>query len=176
MSLTVEDGTGLADADAYCAAADVTAYWAKRNDTIFSTTDTPVQEAAVVVATQFIDAQWGDRFSGRRLVEGQALEWPRDCVKTIEGWKIEGVPKEIVRAVAELAKLALSGPLAGQGAVAQAPSQAQITLMKAGSVEIEFDKGEKSFLETDHADKFYLIERILRTLIGGGTLNTGTAR
>lgn len=174
--LVLENGNGLASADAYASRAAVLAYWADRADTTFSTAAAEAQDAAIRRATQFLDVQWGDRFKGERLVEDQALEWPRVGVTTREGWAVEGVPPQVVKATAELAKIALDGPLAGAGAAAPAPSQASISSMKAGSVELTYATAAKSRLETDHADKFFLIAGLLRPILKGSGLNRGLAR
>lgn len=176
-ALIVEDGTGLAAADAYADRDAVLAYWADRADSAFAdAASDAIRDAAIRRATQFIDAQWGDRFKGSREFEGQGLQWPRLGVYTPEGWDVNGVPPQIIAATAELAKLALAAPLAGSGASAQAPSQSSISTIKAGSVEISYAAQMKAALEADHGDKFYLINAILRPLTGGGALNRGLAR
>jgi len=175
--LVVEDGNGLANADAYASREAVLAYWTARADTVFSAAASDgVRDAAIRRASQFIDIQWGDRFKGARKTETQALEWPRIGVETREGWEVAGLPPQIVTATAELAKLALSGPLAGSGASATAPSKSSIASVQAGSVAVTYTTATKTALETDHADKFYLIERILRPIMRGGTVNRGSSR
>lgn len=175
--LIVEDGSGLANADAYADRVAVLAYWAARADSVFANAASDaIRDAAIRRATQFIDIQWGDRFKGSREFEGQGLQWPRLGVYTAEGWDVDGVPPQIITATAELAKLALGAPLAGAGASVAAPSQSAISSIKAGSVEISYAGQIKAALEADHGDKFYLINAILKPLIGGGTLNRGLSR
>lgn len=177
MPLVVEDGTGKANADSYVERSLVSDYWTARADGAFAAAASDdLRDAAIRRATQFIDAQWGDRFKGTRLVEGQALEWPRYGVTTREGWAVSGVPTQIVQATAELAKLALAGPLAGSGAQAPAPSKSSLESLTAGSVSMSFATALKPALEVDHADKFYLVGRILRPLLNGGAVNRGLAR
>lgn len=175
--LVPEDGTGLANADAYASRDDVLGYWLDRADSAFANAASDlIRNAAIRRATQFIDIQWGDRFKGSREFEGQALQWPRLGVYTPEGWDVDGVPPQIIAATAELAKLALAAPLAGAGANVAAPSQSAISSIKAGSVEISYAGQIKAALEADHGDKFYLINAILKPLIGGGALNRGLSR
>ena len=175
--LVVEDGTGLANADAYASRAAVLAYWLNRADSAFAdAASDALRDAAIRRATQFIDVPWGDRFKGEREFEGQGLQWPRLGVYTPEGWDVDGVPPQIVAATAELAKLALAAPLAGSGATAPSPSQSAISSIKAGSVEISYAAQMKAAIEADHVDKFYLINAILKPLTGGGALNRGLAR
>lgn len=174
--LVVEDGTGKPDADAYASRQAVLDYWAARDDTAFSAATAAKADGAIRRATQFLDAQWSDRFKGARAGEAQAREWPRTGVTTSEGWLVDGVPKCIIEATAELSKMALAGPLAGSGAASSAPSQSAITSLEAGPVKISYATAQKPSIETDHGDKFYLIGRILRPVIKSGGLNRGTVR
>lgn len=77
MSLTVEDGSGLANANGYVSVADADAYHAARGTAAWAGTS-DVKGAAIVRATAYIDAAYRARFPGyrarRRL---QSLEWPR---------------------------------------------------------------------------------------------------
>lgn len=80
MTLVVEDGTGLATAEAYVSVSDADAYHIARGNQSWADQTVPSdsKEAALRRATAFIDATYRGRFpgypaSGRR----QALEWPR---------------------------------------------------------------------------------------------------
>lgn len=176
-TLVVEDGSGTPGADAYAELATILAYWEARGDATLSalTTDS-LRDAAVRRATQFLDLQWGDRFKGDAQYEAQALSWPRLYVYTREGWALTGVPAAVVTATAELSRLAVAGPLGGSGAAAQAPGQADIESMKAGSVDIKYRTGFKSEIEQSHADRFFLVERLLRPLLRGAGINQGSSR
>lgn len=77
MSLIVETGGGLSNADAYADVATVAVYAAARGLT-FGSGDSPISEAAIRRATAYIDATYRSRFPGYRLHgRMQALEWPR---------------------------------------------------------------------------------------------------
>ena len=78
MSITLvkEDGTGLANANAYASAADGDAYHAGHLYATAWTGATDDQKAAaLVMATRLIDGQY--QFNGLRSQSGQALQWPR---------------------------------------------------------------------------------------------------
>ena len=76
MPLIVEDGTGLANADAYVSANDVLTY-ATLHGYAFSLSDAAAADAAIRRATQFIDS-YRARFPGYRAKRRlQGLEWPR---------------------------------------------------------------------------------------------------
>lgn len=89
--LTVEDGTGLANANSYVDVATATAYFEARVPTSASAAwtaaliagspvDDSVQKAALISATRFGDAYVRTRlggYRGTRMTSNQALAWPR---------------------------------------------------------------------------------------------------
>lgn len=106
MAIVVEDGTGLANAVAYDSVANVSAYHAARGRTDWAALSTPNMEAAIVRATDYIDARFGRRFRGDRAKQEQALEWPRWVAYDDDGYLLVGsdvVPRQIKRAMAEYA-------------------------------------------------------------------------
>jgi hypothetical protein len=74
MALIVEDGTGLADADSYISLVDARAYALKYGYTL------PVDDTQADIfmrkAALYVDLFEGS-YSGERLVDTQALAWPR---------------------------------------------------------------------------------------------------
>jgi hypothetical protein len=111
MSLTVEDGTGLATADSYLSVADADAYFVAYPNALWTGTAT-AKEHALRAATLYIDTEYGGRWKGIRANEDQALDWPRWWVE-IDGYQIEPspLPDKLKKATAELAVRALSGEL-----------------------------------------------------------------
>jgi hypothetical protein len=74
LTLIKEDGTGLANANAYASAADGDAYHAGHLYATAWTGATGDQKAAaLVMATRLIDGQY--QFNGLRSQSGQALQW-----------------------------------------------------------------------------------------------------
>lgn len=69
MTMIIEDGTGVVEANAYTSEAEVDAYLTDRNrqtENSWSTVATAVKEAAIIAATDFIERRWGQRFIGRK--------------------------------------------------------------------------------------------------------------
>lgn len=69
MTLILETGAGVRDANAYVTAAFVTAYLTERNrqtENSWSTSSTALQEAAVIAATDFIEKKFAHKFLGHR--------------------------------------------------------------------------------------------------------------
>lgn len=78
MTLTVEDGTGLANADSYVSVADTTAYHLSRGNAAWAAGAPTDQETALRRSTFWIDPTYRGRFPGYQVNgRGQSLEWPR---------------------------------------------------------------------------------------------------
>lgn len=101
MAIIVEDGTGLADAQAYIDEAYFTAYLTERNILDPSWTNVKIEGAIVAAAQDWIDGEHD--FAGDQLTETQALKFPRD------EWA--GVPEDIKKANAQAAHLQIKGLL-----------------------------------------------------------------
>ena len=76
--LTVEDGTGLANADAYVSVADADAYFAARSIAAWAAFDTTAKEVAIRAGTQWLDDTYRGLWKGFRTHDVQSLAWPRD--------------------------------------------------------------------------------------------------
>lgn len=114
MSMIVEDGTGLPDAESYCSAAEAAAYFSKRGraDDWDAVDD---KEAALRNATDYLEKTHRGRWLGRRSTAAQALDWPRTDVPWDDsplGVRPDNaLPSELKYAVAELAIRAASASL-----------------------------------------------------------------
>ena len=76
LVLVKENGTGLANANAYANAADGDAYHdGHLYASAWTAATTGSKEKALVMATRLIDAQF--QFNGFKRGAGQALQWPR---------------------------------------------------------------------------------------------------
>lgn len=135
MALTVEDGTGVAGADAYVSLEDCTAYANAHelNDWLNATAD---QDAAIRRATAFLDRTYtwkGYKTWGR----SQTLAWPRVEVLDEEDNEILGteIPIEIVQATCELAAYEAANP----GALTPAVTATSfVTRERVGDIEVNY--------------------------------------
>jgi hypothetical protein len=110
MTLTVETGAGLADADALVSLSDCDAYHAAQGHADWTGADAD-KESAIRRATAYLSRSitWtGVRTHGR----AQALAWPRSGCADGEGNGIASneIPGEIVDACCELALIELVTP------------------------------------------------------------------
>jgi len=113
MALTVEDGSGLPDADALVSMVVFKAYCDKRG---YAYTTDELIEQAIVRATAFMSDSFawaGWRVKGRGATGGaQALAWPRYAVTDEGGYTVpsDSVPVEVVESTIEIALLELGEP------------------------------------------------------------------
>lgn len=110
MAIVVEDGTGLADAETYVSVADCVAYLDGRNRPAWGLLTDPEKEASLRVAAEYLDAKYGPRLQGSRLLVTQALYWAREGV-SFDGitWDPAPLPVNLVRACCEAAALSGTG-------------------------------------------------------------------
>lgn len=134
MSLIVEDGTGLAAADAYVSAADADARHSSLGNTNWSSLTSDEKDQAIRRATLYMEQAYRSRWIGCRVHEAQALSWPRYDV-FVDGYWIdsEAVPADIANACADLAFKAASGDL-------NADLTRGVVRKKIGPLETEYDR------------------------------------
>jgi hypothetical protein len=111
MSLVVEDGTGLANAESYISVANADARHTAFGNSAW-TGSTAVKESALRRATAFMEQAYRNRWQGLRAHVDQALSWPRYDV-CVDGYSIAStvVPTEVANACADLALAALTDDL-----------------------------------------------------------------
>lgn len=135
MALTVEDGTGLTNADSFVTLAAADAYHAAIGNATWTGTD-EVKEQAIRRASRFLtdSFKWkGYPIKGR----DQSLAWPRFYVEDSEGYGIQPdeVPSEVIRATHELALLELITPGTMTPTVTLS---ARVKREKVGPLEVEY--------------------------------------
>lgn len=119
ITLVVEDGTGLTGSNTYISAADADLYNANLGRAEWADLEADEKAAALIKASQYIDSAFN--WLGLKGSRAQALQWPRNLgidsagaalpVIDRDGYEIEGVPSEVVKATAEAAFLSLENDL-----------------------------------------------------------------
>lgn len=113
MSLIVEDGSCVPNAESYAAVDDADQYFALRGMSAWASLTTDQKEQALRRATDFMVARFRSSWSGCKVKFDQELDWPRASV-VIDHTSLvplDTVPKDIKRACMELALKAAAGPL-----------------------------------------------------------------
>lgn len=165
MTLTVEDGTGLENADAFVDVDYVDAYHAALGNTAWSSGTTDTKEQAIRRATLYLSESYNWKGYPVRFRQ-QALAWPRTYVEDRYGFGIDSdvVPTEVKKATAEVALRELTTPNA---MMPDFTPSAQVKRERVGPLEVEY-----SLVRSD-AEGVRPILLIVRDLIGSLTRNSG---
>lgn len=117
-----EDGTGLVGANAYVSIEFADEYFSARKNEAWVGLDSTAKEAAIIKATDYLEAVYWGKWQGEKLKADQALAFPR---------KPFGMPAKFKFAVCELAIKANSGELLSD-------IERLTTKEKVGSIEVEY--------------------------------------
>lgn len=173
MPLVVEDGTGLANAEAYISVADATTYHAARGNAAWAGFSDSLKEQLLRKATEYMQQMYRTRWLSYRTTNTQALDWPRAEVPLYDAPRGYGafssyvpnniVPVEVQRACAELALIANDGALA--------PVQDRVTVSeKVGPIEVQYDPSRSPYKTYPHVD------RMLMPYLGGSSISMKVVR
>ena len=142
MTIIVEDGTGLANAESYVSVVDANTYHSKIGNDTWTDLDTSVKEQLLRKATDYMVAQYRLQYAGYRRYSTQSLDWPRLYVPLIDSLSanvfpqyvdFDIVPVTVKNACAELALKAYTAILMQdltQGVIRE----------KVDVIEVEYDK------------------------------------
>jgi hypothetical protein len=99
LTLIVEDGSQVADANSYTDLTTVRAFATKRGK-VLPATDADL-EVLVIKAMDYVES-FGERYKGKRVAATQALSWPRECV-SLFGFEvaIDEIPSQLVSALCQ---------------------------------------------------------------------------
>lgn len=112
--LTIEDGTGLSNADSYISIADATTYFTNYGGLdAWDILDPSDQEIMLRKSSRDLDLLFGSSYASRPLGSAQSMLWPRIPFTNLNGMQTNGLPKEIGFAVAELALINVSADMTG---------------------------------------------------------------
>jgi hypothetical protein len=163
VALVVEDGTGLATAEAYDTTAAADTYFLLHGDpAAWSGSTITEKEDAMRIGAQWVDLEHERRMRGERANEGQALAYPRVNVGALFGYQVEltDVPTILKRANFEAALRhregdALLGDVAAGGGGVKSES------VKVGPIE----EAKEYVGDKDDAPSFPKITALLRPLL-----------
>jgi len=141
MTLVVEDGTGLSNAESYASVAFAAAYHASRGNSTWDDVDDP--EVALRKATDYMEATYRLKWKGYKKVVTQALSWPRTYVDQPD-WQgyagyvdSDSVPTLIAQVCCELALRTVSG----DELIPDLSPEDFAKRVKVGSLEVEYAEG-----------------------------------
>lgn len=161
MSLIVETGAVVADANTYADAATVTAYLTARGqneawDAVYQ----EVQEAAILRAMDYIE---GMPWKGQKTAYANPLQWPRLNVVDRSGYTVPGdtIPQGVILALCAAAMVEFVTP----GALAPALERGgMVKREKVDVIETEYMDGAPS------STTYPAIMAPLKGLVGAGNV------
>lgn len=110
MAFVVETGAGSATANSFASTAAADAYVADRGVAGWAALATADKQAALVKATDYLEASYRASWDGFRVSGTQALSWPRSDV-IVDEFPVAAniVPVAVVNACIEMALRAVAG-------------------------------------------------------------------
>ena len=130
MAFTLEDGTGVVDANAYVDVAYADAYFTDRANSAWTGTNI-AKQAAIVNATDYIEMRFASLFRGKRKTTVQELSFPR-IDKTFGE-----MPTALKRACCEYAVRSLSAKLTPDPVIHESGQGLERTRKRVGPIEKE---------------------------------------
>jgi hypothetical protein len=163
MSFVVEDGSGLASANAFISIAYMKAYFFDRGRSEIQDMDANLLKSAIVRATDDINMRFCRDFQGELATTTQALLFPRDNVVDRFGnyYLSTILPVELQKATAELARYALTNELDG---VKVAGSISGVSVSESGGGITVSESYSGNGLNPDQKE-FPLIESLLKPIL-----------
>lgn len=163
MTLIVEDGTGLSDAESYASVTYADTYHYNRGNTDWSGFSTAAKEQLLRKATDYMLQKYRGELKGTRVSDSQALDEPRDGVYIDNNVLVSNsiVPKEFKNATCELALRSNDGELLED-------SGGRLTTKeKVDVIEVEYsDKGG-----TSSAVIYGSVDKMLKPYLEGGSVS-----
>ena len=173
MALTVEDGTGLATADAYWSLADTTTcltdyYTGISTFTTWNALSDEAKERSIRWGTFYLDTLYGPSFMGNRVLETQALQFPRYGLESPDGYALDSdeVPLDIKQAMAIAAMNQGAGDVLLPDLTAEDGSPLEKKSISLGPIKLFKDYGGA---RSEVIKKYTMIEKLVDPyLVGGG--------
>lgn len=171
MTLIVENGTGMADAESYISVADADTYHSKLGNATWAVLTTTVKEQLLRKATNYMIEAYRTAWAGYRKNDTQALDFPRINVPRLDTgvynyYDEDSVPKEVKDACCEFAFKANSSVLS-------ADIDRLTKREKVGVLEVEYDNNKGSPVK-----RYVAMDNLLAPLLNplSGSPSTPLAR
>jgi hypothetical protein len=160
-------------ADYYSDAVTARAYYTARNYTTPATAlDDDAMNAALLVASDFIDSTYRDMFPGLKVgLRAQLREWPRTSAFDTLGYVIlpDVIPVELLNAVYEAAlrEVATPGSLTTDVKLSEVIHSVSVD----GAVSVDFASSRETFDADDLQLVMPIIDRIIAPILTGDNGN-----
>lgn len=160
VALVVEDGTCVTGANSYISLEEAVKYQTERGRAEWLALDDDGRAASIVRATQYVDSLYV--WKGRRKFREQELAFPRVMILDLDGFPVEGVPRQMKQAVLEAAyygrKAELFTVRSSEDGVVKRDRK------KVDVIETEVEYFNRDEAEVDYISKYAALDSILRGL------------
>lgn len=165
LVFTLEDGTGVAGANAYVSLDNLKSYWDNMVYDYSTYTDDQLK-AYIIRATRNIDMIYGKIFIGTKYSATQGLLWPRSNAIDADDFLITGVPDILEFVVSEAAYMVANG-------TAFLPSTAdggkKVERVKVDVIEVEDEYSSSSPV----GNKFPVLDGMIFSILKTGKYGAG---
>ena len=173
MVFTVEDGNGIAEANAYADVPFIEAHLMGERLTQFDELSQDAKETAIITATQLVDISYD--WKGTRKTLEQGLNWPRNDVEH-EGFSLTGIPSAIKKATCEAVWLTMT-----EESLFNNDSQREVARERIeGAIDVTYVNPKDVIKE--NVTRFEILDKLLRglyrveTKTGHGGSSIGVAK
>jgi hypothetical protein len=170
MALVVEDGTGVPNAESYLSVSGLQTYCANRNLSLGNTVEVNVLEAALRVATEYLEGRYYGKWYGTPSTETQALSWPRENVSKPSGgfYAVTAMPAALLAATAQIAQREVTNP---GSLLPDSVSSQRIKSKSVGPVSVTY--ADSSSSSSSDLPNMPVVEDLLRPLLSSGNSGLG---
>lgn len=170
ITLTVEDGTGIADANTYVDLDYANTYLTNRGRSEWTALDEEVKKQCLILGTDYIDKLY--KWYGRRKFKSQVLAFPRVDLYDSDNFSVDGIPVNLKKAVCEAAYLNRSV----ETLFSTKDSDGTVKREKVDTLEVEYFENTKS-TEIDYTSIYDVLNTLLfglyKTDSDASTFNVG---
>lgn len=156
VSLIVEDGSCVPSANSYVSLEYADAYMSNTGKAAWANLPENVRKSYLINATEYIDRTYSKiGWKGiKKYHRNQPLCFPRVELYDKDGFEVEGIPEELMKAVCEASFIAISTSLFTINA-----ASGEVKRKKAETLEIEyFSSGEA---KTNYISRFSVLDSLL---------------
>ena len=161
ITLTVEDGTGVAGANVYSSLEDADTYQAERGRSTWAALSEANRSICLILGTDFVDKYF--KWRGSRKYRSQELSFPRLNLIDVDGYPVEGIPLALKKACYEAAFLNVKGTSIKTGLFTTKDSIGDIKRKKVDVLEVEYFEGDSSS-EIDYTSIYEILNNFLKGL------------
>lgn len=162
ITLVVENGTGLPDANSYCDLDYAIEYCTMKGYTDWLKLSENQQKIFIIRGTEFVDNFY--TWKGIRHRQSQSMAFPRDDIYDDDRYPVDGIPDKLKKACIEAAFLNASS--SANTLFSTKDENGKVKKQKVDTLEVEYFNAEQSGISAADVD-YKTIYDILNKLLKG---------